>query len=87
MSTHIAPSANGPADKTRIVEAILDLEMPQWRLYRGIEDMVTQASGKPPAKVSQITEITTREAELNALSIDQLGERLTRAQQAKAKHR
>lgn len=85
MSTYIAPSANGPADKTRIVEAILDLEYPLWRVIRGIESAARQFSGKPAGQIAQMDQIAAREAELNALTLDQLKDRLAHRQQAKAR--
>lgn len=85
MSTHITPSASGPAEKTRVVEAILDLEIPLWRVLRGLESAARQISGKPADQIAQMDQIAAREAELNALAIDQLKNRLAHGQQAKAR--
>lgn len=85
MSTHIAPSANGPADKNSLVQAILCIEMPLLQIARGWEAAARQISGKPSEPNKQLDGIAAREAELNALTIDQLRERLTRAKQAEAR--
>jgi len=85
LSTQNAPSAHSAAEKRRFIEAILDLEMPQWRLLQSIELVLAQSNSTPPETVDQITKVKARRAQLDSLTLDQIKERLTAVRQARAK--